>query len=158
MPGPLVFGKWKVRIAKGKAVAAAQPGTRRLVIDASRKVLNSAIRQTPVDTGLLRAANQLRVTEPGLKVRGEVFNNTKYALAVHDGTGPHVIKARKKKALKFTVGGRTVYATSVRHPGTRPRPFLSDALRFSLSTLDGWRINVGNRGFDAEGFDDRFDI
>lgn len=100
----------------------------------------------------------MRVSQTGLRIRGDVFNNTKYALAVHEGTKPHIIRARKGKALKFDVGGRTVYATSVRHPGTRPQPFLSDALRFALSVQDGWRINVGGRGFDSSGFDDRFDI
>lgn len=100
----------------------------------------------------------MRVSQTGLRIRGDVFNNTKYALAVHEGTKPHIIRARKRKALKFDVGGRTVYASSVRHPGTKAQPFLSDALRFALSAQDGWRVTIGNQGFSSGGFDDRLDI
>jgi hypothetical protein len=48
---------------------------------------------------------------------------------VNDGTRPHIIRPRTKRVLKFTVGGRTVFAKMVRHPGTRARPFLDRALR-----------------------------
>lgn len=58
---------------------------------------------------------------------GEVYNDAKYAEAVHDGTSAHLIRARRKKALKFTAGGKTVYAKSVWHPGTRPRRWLMTA-------------------------------
>ncbi|WP_326597126.1 hypothetical protein [Streptomyces sp. NBC_01803] len=51
---------------------------------------------------------------------------TRYVL---DGTRPHVIRPRRRQALRFEVGGRTVFAAYVRHPGTRPNPFLTRALR-----------------------------
>lgn len=52
--------------------------------------------------------------------------------AVHyvlNGTRPHVIRPRRAKALRFDIGGRTVFAKVVHHPGTRPRDFMSEALR-----------------------------
>lgn len=58
---------------------------------------------------------------------GEVFNDANYAEDVHDGTTAHLITARRKKVLKFSVGGETVYARSVWHPGTRPRRWLMTA-------------------------------
>jgi len=100
----------------------------------------------------------MRVSEPGGKIRGEVFNNTNYALVVHEGSGPHVIRARKGKALKFEVGGRTVFAASVRHPGTKPRPWLAESLRGTLSTGDGWRVVIGRGAFNEGGFDDSFNL
>ncbi|MFJ1695654.1 hypothetical protein ACIOHC_10965 [Streptomyces sp. NPDC088252] len=48
---------------------------------------------------------------------------------VLDGTRPHVIRPRRAQALRFTVGGRVVYAAYARHPGTRPNNFLARALR-----------------------------
>ncbi|MDH6489676.1 hypothetical protein [Streptomyces sp. SAI-127] len=55
---------------------------------------------------------------------------------VLDGTRPHIIRPRRAKgrnnrpaALRFEVGGDVVFAKLVRHPGTRPNPFLQRALR-----------------------------
>lgn len=48
---------------------------------------------------------------------------------VLDGTRPHIIRPRRVKALRFDVGGRTVFAKIVHHPGTRSDPFLQRALR-----------------------------
>lgn len=58
-----------------------------------------------------------------------VGTNVDYAVMVHDGTRPHVIRPVRKQALKFTIGGQVVFAKVVHHPGTRARPFLDRALR-----------------------------
>jgi hypothetical protein len=55
----------------------------------------------------------------------------RYVMAHHDGTAPHVIRARRRKALRFTVGGRVVIRTKVMHPGTRGTRFLTAALPFA---------------------------
>lgn len=53
-----------------------------------------------------------------------------YALFHHEGTKPHIIKARKAKALRFTGrDGRIVFRKQVSHPGTKPNRYLVDALR-----------------------------
>lgn len=103
----------------------------RLVTDVTRQVLNRGTVLTPVDTGNLRARNKMRVDPgpPGGVVRGQVYNDTRYAEVVHDGTPPYVIRPRRAKALRFTVGGQVVFARSVRHPGSRGRPWLADAAR-----------------------------
>lgn len=84
---------------------------------------------TPVRRGRLRAS--LRVQRRGflgLRLRWTIGSDVEYADMVHDGTRPHIIRPRTKQALRFKVGGRTVFATVVHHPGTRARPFLDRAL------------------------------
>lgn len=56
-------------------------------------------------------------------------SDLEYAGFVNDGTAPHIIRPRRAQVLRFNVGGRTVYAKVVNHPGTRARPFLDRALR-----------------------------
>jgi len=97
------------------------------VTDLCRRIMNQATVNAPVDTGFLRGQHRMTVAKSGTQVVGTVSNNAKYAEAVHDGTRPHVIRATRRSALRFVVNGRTVYARSVRHPGTRARPWLADA-------------------------------
>ena len=48
-----------------------------------------------------------------------------YAKFVHDGTKPHVIRPKTEGGvLAFMIGGRTVFAKKVNHPGTKANPFL----------------------------------
>lgn len=82
---------------------------------------------TPVDTGRLRAANQLIVDPPAAwSTTAHVVNETEYAIMVHDGTRPHVITPKTPGGVLRFEGsdGGIVFATHVNHPGTAPRPFL----------------------------------
>lgn len=101
---------------------------RRQVLDTLRAVRNRADFLTPVDTGNLRRNNQVRLSERGLIVTGEVYNSAQYAGFVHDGTRPHVIRPRRRKALRFVIDGQVVIVAKVNHPGTRGRPWLKRAL------------------------------
>lgn len=62
-------------------------------------------------------------------VLGTVVADNKIALLHHEGSVPHIIAARKAKALRFKSRGKIVYAKVVRHPGTRPNRYLTDSLR-----------------------------
>ncbi|MEU4106323.1 HK97 gp10 family phage protein [Streptomyces tanashiensis] len=96
---------------------------------AARQVVARAKVLAPVDTGRLRASIRVeRRSTFGLRQRWTVGSDVEYAPMVNDGTRPHIIRPRRAKALKFKVGGRTVYAKVVHHPGTRARPFLDRAL------------------------------
>jgi hypothetical protein len=84
----------------------------------------------PVDTGRLRSS--IRAEPPRIfTFRGSVTigSDLEYAAMVNDGTRPHIIRPRRARVLRFQVGGRTVYAREVHHPGTRANPFLDRALR-----------------------------
>lgn len=97
---------------------------------AARQVVQRAKVLAPVDTGRLRASIRTeRRSLLGFRLRWTVGSDVEYAAAVNDGTRPHVIRPKTKQALRFRIGGRTVFAKVVNHPGTRARPFLDRALR-----------------------------
>ncbi|MDP8257344.1 MAG: hypothetical protein P9M14_16480 [Candidatus Alcyoniella australis] len=64
-----------------------------------------------------------------------VGSDKRYAATVHDGEplpGPHEIVPRRGKALRFTIGGKTVFARRVQHPGASSfpsTPYLRDAVK-----------------------------
>ncbi|MGW8357403.1 HK97 gp10 family phage protein [Streptomyces wedmorensis] len=96
---------------------------------AARQVVARAKILAPVDTGRLRSSIRVeRRSTFGLRQRWTVGSDVEYAPMVNDGTKPHIIRPQRAKALKFKVGGRTVFAKVVHHPGTRARPFLDRAL------------------------------
>lgn len=86
-------------------------------------------RTNPVDTGNMRDRTTVRDAPRTNGVVVEAVVDTEYAEYVSGGTRPHVIKPRIAKVLRFTIGGRTVYATKVNHPGTRPNPWWTDSIR-----------------------------
>jgi hypothetical protein len=104
-------------------------------------VVNRAKILCPVDTGRLRASirGQARRTWT-LRPMFTVGTNVDYAVMVHDGTRPHIIRPRSKQALKFTIGGQVVFAKVVHHPGTRAKPFLDRALREETAGR-GYRVS-----------------
>jgi hypothetical protein len=116
---------------RGNAQALAEGVCEDLVTDFGNDALTYMTLATPVRTGRLRAGNQL-IGEgaPPWQARARLVNDTDYALDVHDGTAPHVIRPKSPGGvLRFETGGQVVYATHVNHPGTRPQPFMSDGAR-----------------------------
>ena len=89
----------------------------------------------PHKTGKLARSLHYSITGPSDTPRVNFFDRVPYGELVISGTRPHTIFARNAKALRFTVGGRVVFAKSVQHPGTKPnryqerarRPFQRDA-------------------------------
>lgn len=55
-----------------------------------------------------------------------------YASHVEYGTRPHIIRPKRRRMLRFAMGGRDVFAREVRHPGTRPYRFMRNALDAKL--------------------------
>lgn len=73
-----------------------------------------------LDTGRLRDS----ITAASDSRQAVVGTGVSYAPYHQFGTAPHVITARRAKALAFKVGNRTIYRKSVNHPGIPARPFL----------------------------------
>jgi hypothetical protein len=97
-----------------------------------RKVLIAATGQVGVDTGRLKKS--LKMThERG--TRGQfvmVGSKLNYALMHHEGTRPHIITPNRAQVMVFNKGPRVIYATSVRHPGTKANRYLKDNLYLAI--------------------------
>ncbi|WP_349876203.1 hypothetical protein ABIH81_18860 [Micromonospora sp. HUAS YX12] len=106
----------------------------------TRKVRTRAVLTCPVDTGRLRSAHREEVGVRAGHVYGFVENEVEYAAAVHDGTGVHLIRPRRAGGmLRFETGGQVVFTSLVRHPGTRPQPWLREAME-DVAGREGFRL------------------
>lgn len=104
--------------------------------DITEPVLNQAadeifLDQTahvPVRTGALKEGIRI-ISRPGYRFIGPDHAKTEYDIFVEKGTKPHMISAKPGSVLAFKVGGKQVFARTVRHPGTRPNPFAANSAR-----------------------------
>lgn len=96
-----------------------------------RRVEAEAIRLAP---GSMKAGIRVSIQRgPGGDFRGVIRSTHPASIYVLNGTRPHRIFPRRPGGvLRFTVGGRVVYARYVNHPGTKAQPFLQQALRAAL--------------------------
>jgi hypothetical protein len=109
--------------------AQAAPILRRFHSSLTRRIATQARVDVPVRTGHLGRSireDPQRFVGP-FRVTGGVTAHARYAAAVHEGSRPHVIRARPGKALSFMWHGERVFFRKVNHPGTRARPFLRNA-------------------------------
>lgn len=98
-----------------------------------RKVLIAARGQVGLDTGRLKKS--LRMTHERSAGRGQfvkVGSPLNYALSHHEGSRPHIITPKRSQVMVFNKGSRVIYATSVRHPGTRANRYLTNNLYLAL--------------------------
>jgi HK97 gp10 family phage protein len=86
-----------------------------------------AVRNCPADTGRLRGSIHTHKVSDFHYILADGVN---YGVYVEFGTSPHMILPRKKKALKFQMDGRDVFARKVSHPGTNAQPFMRPALDY----------------------------
>jgi hypothetical protein len=112
-----------------EAAQQAAPTMRKL----GRAITRTARRRVNVRSGHLRSTLGDRTAVLGPTVLTEVYATARYARWVHDGTRPHVIVPRRARVLRFEVGGRTVFARRVNHPGYRGNPFLQSSVRDEMA-------------------------
>lgn len=138
-----VSSKTRVKVARDRLILVAQQAGAKEVARTTRKVFNRARVLSPVRTGNLRANHSpdLRVVKSMNRVVGRVIVSTRYAAAVHEGAKPHIIRAKKKKALKFKYRGQTVIVKSVKHPGNKAQPWLMTALR-EVGLANGYKVKA----------------
>lgn len=103
-----------------------------------RTIALSAVREQKLlvskKTGNLARTIHLGAVTP---TRAETIASADYAAYVEQGTKPHEIRPRNRKALRFPAdggsarlsgsprtGGRVRFAKRVQHPGTRAQPFM----------------------------------
>lgn len=93
-----------------------------------RAVVVAAKNQVDVKTGTLKRSIVMIHTRHSYGHKLWIGSKLSYAYLHHEGTRPHRIDAKGPTILRFTKGGRVVYARSVNHPGTRPNRYLTDQL------------------------------
>ena len=86
----------------------------------------------PVDKGILRNSIKVRVGEDGFSL---MISMVFYGKHVEFGTNPIVITPKTKQALAFKSGGDKIVVKRVKHPGTRPNPFIRTTLRTQLPRI-----------------------
>ena len=59
-----------------------------------------------------------------------------YAVYVEKGTAPHEIRPVNASVLAFEAGGGVVFTRLVRHPGTKPTPFMQRAVEAAREKVD----------------------
>lgn len=125
MPAEINAGKLEALLLAPEGMAWKK------VIDLGRKVTNRAKVLAPVDTGTLRnsIASDPVPKREGTRLTINVQATANYAYHVNNGTTPHVIRPKNKKALRFSVGGKIVFSKWARHPGSKARPFMTNALK-----------------------------
>lgn len=96
-----------------------------------RRVEAEAVRRAP---GSMKQGIRVSIERgPGGEFRGRVTSTHPATIFVVNYTRPHMIFPRRPGGvLRFTVGGRVVYARFVNHPGTKAQPFLQEAIRAAL--------------------------
>lgn len=104
----------------------------RMLDQRSARVLTTARRLVGVRSGLLLSTLRRTLGRdnrgPYADVIAGVRGLTDYLGYHHDGFGPHVIRPRRRRALRFVAGGRVVFAARAEHPGYRGSRFLERAL------------------------------
>jgi hypothetical protein len=78
---------------------------------------------TPRTGALQRATNYRVIRTSGGKLL-KLTNTRPYADAIDQGAAPHEIVPVARNYLRFVVGGRTIFAQRVKHPGNRPYKFM----------------------------------
>jgi len=142
-------------IARLRAVADTEHMMREVALESVASAKNLVPRRTG---NLARTIRVQRVTKDYLEIAAGGRREVGYAAAVEFGSKAHTIVPRKAKVLAWggarTLGGRLrkgakaeFFAAKVKHPGSRPRPYLVPGLEFGVakvalrSIIDAW-----NRG------------
>jgi len=117
------------------------------------RMQNELMLAAPVDTGRLK--NSIKVRSDG---DGLIIWMVDYGKFIEFGTPPHIIKAKPGKSLvipryggrlvkrkgewktEFKFGGKktitdVIFVKKVRHPGTRPNPFVRNTLMTKLKNI-----------------------
>ncbi len=130
-----------------KAAGGAEEATQRLLELAGNEIAAEAQNLVPVRTGKLRQS--IAVTSGPLRVT--VAATAPYGGFVEYGTGTrgefptgmYTIRPKNARLLRFKVGGQTVFARSVQHPGIRPQPYIRPAAQRWVDSLGSRAADVG---------------
>lgn len=119
-----------VNITQQNRLAPMDNQIREATTRSIRDLINAALshlqRITPSRTGALKTSYRKRF----FQLAGRITTDKDYIKHVELGTKPHEILPRFASALRFEIGGRTIFAKRVQHPGTRPQRIVRRTVRF----------------------------
>ncbi len=119
-----------------------EQATKKLLFRVASGIVSDAKRIAPRASGNLKKDIQVISVDTARALIGNT-RIASYAKFVHEGTKPHTIKPKKKKALKTPYG----LFRSVKHPGTKANPYLVNAADgFFVST----KFDNAVRAFENE--------
>ena len=119
-----------------KGLSALNDFLQQLPVRLEKNIMRSAMRQgakvmqrqaianVPVKSGALKKSIKIGTRVRGGRVTAAVKTKLFYAKFVEFGTASHNIAAKQNGWLSFM----NIFAKSVDHPGSRPRPFLRPAM------------------------------
>ena len=118
------LSKFSVEIPKlyEKNEALVRQTVKNSAFNIQKNAKSNLTKNKSVDTGHLRRGISTDIRGLGATIH---TSNIKYAPMVEYGTKAHIIKAKNKKALYWKGAKHPV--KSVRHPGSRAKPFLIPA-------------------------------
>jgi HK97 gp10 family phage protein len=118
----------KLAYASGEGINKVAANVVRKYAEATRA---SAQTFAPIKTGTLRDSITIRYESP---THAEIGPEVPYGVYQEFGTkGPYEIKPKRAGGvLAFQIGGKTVFAKRVMHPGIKPHPFMRPGLEAAV--------------------------
>lgn len=97
--------------------------------------------------GLTQSIREIEAKHEGGQVTGGVEATAGHAIFVHEGTKPHVIRAKKKGSLAFEKrgSGKEVTEYEIHHPGTKPDPFLTRSIHHNQAKFKETMADAVNK-------------
>ena len=114
----------------GKLSDKTKGNVQKVLNNTGFKIETKAKGNVPVDPGHLRRGIPTKIGDMEVIVH---TSNIKYARGVEFGTRPHLIKPKNKKALYWKGAKHPV--KSVRHPGSKAKPYLIPAFESEKDNL-----------------------
>ncbi len=131
---------WRVRIVDLSALKdELRKVSKRRVELATTRMTNDLKRGAPKVTGLLLGRTGVEITAVSSKrIEAAARIDVPYAVFVTQGTRFHTIRPKRSGGvLVFKIGGVTVFAKKVNHPGNDANPFFS-------KVVTRWRLYLNN--------------
>jgi len=132
------------RLSDALRQTAQQSGitTQQVLVQSANHILAEMEVRVPVKTGRLRGSLHIQV-DPNRVTIGPNEEIAPYAGYVEYGTRPHEIRPRRPDGvLVFMVGNTKVVTRLVRHPGTKPQPYVQPA-------FEAWVDSLGTMAAEA---------
>lgn len=133
---------FKPGAVKAFATTTARKDVRKTVVEINRLARKIAP-GGPYSKGNLKRSIKWEVETAGYHVRGTSGSELPYAIYVHEGTDPHVIKGRGGRDLHFFWRKRAVWfhGPKVNHPGQQDQPFLTVPLLL-IAPRRGYKVTI----------------